>query len=94
VQVSRVDLDGRRIDFRLVRDGDDIALRAMKDKGASHDVAPRVPRDEQMTDKSSRRSKSRKGAESAPRGRNPAGSAGKSPTRNGATGKRSRSSRR
>ncbi|MCJ0763003.1 ribonuclease R [Variovorax terrae] len=36
VQVSRVDLDGRKIDFRLVRDGDDLALRAaMKDKGAS-----------------------------------------------------------
>jgi ribonuclease R len=26
VQVSRVDLDGRRIDFRLVRDGEDDAL--------------------------------------------------------------------
>ncbi|MCP5280364.1 MAG: ribonuclease R [Rhodoferax sp.] len=95
VQVSRVDLDGRRIDFRLVRDGDELALRAMKDKGASHEASPRVPRDEQLADnKSSRRSKSRKGAESAPRGRNPAGSAGKAPTRNGATGKRGRSSRR
>ena len=35
VQVSRVDLDGRRIDFRLVRDADDLLVRAMKDKGAS-----------------------------------------------------------
>ncbi len=33
VQVSRVDLDGRKIDFRLVRDGDELAVRAMKDKG-------------------------------------------------------------
>ena len=33
VQVSRVDLDGRRIDFRLVRDGEDLVNRAMKDKG-------------------------------------------------------------
>ncbi|MBC5766678.1 ribonuclease R [Ramlibacter albus] len=34
VQVSRVDLDGRRIDFRLVREGADPLLeRAMKDKG-------------------------------------------------------------
>ena len=33
VQVSRVDLDGRRIDFRLVRDADDLLVRAMKDKG-------------------------------------------------------------
>ena len=34
VQVSRVDLDGRRIDFRLVNDGEDPLLRAaMRDKG-------------------------------------------------------------
>ena len=33
VQVSRVDLDGRRIDFRLVQDGVALVARAMKDKG-------------------------------------------------------------
>ncbi|MEJ7929620.1 ribonuclease R [Ramlibacter sp. AN1015] len=33
VQVSRVDLDGRKIDFRLVHEGEDLASRAMKDKG-------------------------------------------------------------
>jgi ribonuclease R len=33
VQVSRVDLDGRRIDFRLVPNADDLTSRAMKDKG-------------------------------------------------------------
>ncbi len=32
VQVSRVDLDGRRIDFRLVSGNDDAVLRAMRDK--------------------------------------------------------------
>jgi len=32
VQVSRVDLDGRRIDFRLVSEDDDLLLRAMRDK--------------------------------------------------------------
>ena len=32
VQVSRVDLDGRRIDFRLVTGEDDLVLRAMRDK--------------------------------------------------------------
>ena len=38
VQVSRVDLDGRRIDFRLVTGEDDLLLRAMRDKaGASGD---------------------------------------------------------
>jgi ribonuclease R len=34
VQVSRVDLDGRRIDFRLVREGEELTNRAMKDKAA------------------------------------------------------------
>ena len=33
VQVSRVDLDGRRIDFRLVHEGDEFMARAMKEKG-------------------------------------------------------------
>jgi ribonuclease R len=32
VQVSRVDLDGRRIDFRLVKDADDLVQRALRDK--------------------------------------------------------------
>jgi ribonuclease R len=32
VQVSRVDLDGRRIDFRLVSGEDDVVLKAMRDK--------------------------------------------------------------
>ena len=35
VQVSRVDLDGRKIDFRLVREGEELGVRAMKDKGVS-----------------------------------------------------------
>ncbi|HEY0200337.1 MAG TPA: S1 RNA-binding domain-containing protein, partial [Burkholderiaceae bacterium] len=33
VQVSRVDLDGRKIDFRLIHDNEDIVPRALKDKG-------------------------------------------------------------
>ncbi len=32
VQVSRVDLDGRKIDFRLVHEGDELMVRAMRDK--------------------------------------------------------------
>jgi ribonuclease R len=35
VQVSRVDLDGRRIDFRLVRPDDDLLMRAMRDKNGA-----------------------------------------------------------
>lgn len=43
IQVSRVDLDGRKIDFRLVHEGEDKATivgRAMKDKagGAAADL--------------------------------------------------------
>jgi len=40
VQVSRVDLDGRKIDFRLVHEGEDKAAllgRAMKDKSGDHE---------------------------------------------------------
>jgi len=39
VQVSRVDLDGRKIDFRLVHEGEDLQTatsRAMKDKTGGH----------------------------------------------------------
>ena len=42
VQVSRVDLDGRKIDFRLVKPGDDLLPRAMRDKaGQSPDAGSR-----------------------------------------------------
>ena len=33
VQVSRVDLDGRKIDFRLVREGEDLPVRPVREKG-------------------------------------------------------------
>ncbi|MCH8855107.1 MAG: ribonuclease R [Proteobacteria bacterium] len=39
VQVSRVDLDGRKIDFRLVREGEELLGRALKDKGLGADSA-------------------------------------------------------
>jgi ribonuclease R len=37
VQVSRVDLDGRRIDFRLITNDEDLTLRAMRDKTGHQD---------------------------------------------------------
>jgi ribonuclease R len=43
VQVSRVDLDGRKIDFRLVREGEELLNRAMKDKGAAPAGVAGVP---------------------------------------------------
>jgi ribonuclease R len=42
VQVSRVDLDGRKIDFRLVHDDADIGSRTMMDKGTVRDTRSRV----------------------------------------------------
>lgn len=35
VQVSRVDLDGRKIDFRLVREGEELTAKALRDKGVA-----------------------------------------------------------
>ncbi|QHI96987.1 ribonuclease R [Xylophilus rhododendri] len=52
VQVSRVDLDGRKIDFRLVREGEELPVRPTREKAgrvpsaaaASGDADVRVPR--------------------------------------------------
>lgn len=45
VQVSRVDLDGRRIDFRLVSGDEELVLRAMRDKtNGSADAQEGEPR--------------------------------------------------
>ncbi len=93
VQVSRVDLDGRRIDFRLVREGEDLTARALKDKGLGHDTHPRAAREETGIDSAPRR-KTRKGAEPAASGRKSAGPSGKASARIGAAGKRGRSPRR
>src|SRR4030095_3752402 len=43
VQVSRVDLDGRKIDFRLGGEGDELVARAMKDKGGASGRTEGVP---------------------------------------------------
>jgi len=61
VQVSRVDLDGRRIDFRLVREGEDLLLRAAKDKGAAREPSARLLRDDSVME-SALPAASRKGA--------------------------------
>ncbi len=43
VQVSRVDLDGRKIDFRLVHEGEELVTRALKEKGVQANGAAGVP---------------------------------------------------
>jgi ribonuclease R len=42
IQVSRVDLDGRKIDFRLVHEGDGLVSRAIPDKVSGRDSKLRV----------------------------------------------------
>jgi len=46
IQVSRVDLDGRKIDFRLVQNGDALTARAMADKGMPREPKLRNPQGE------------------------------------------------
>ncbi len=93
VQVSRVDLDGRRIDFRLVREGEALTTRALKDKGLAHDSHARAGRDELGAD-GPPAGRVRKGGNGAARSRKPAGSASKPASRGGISGKHSRSPRR
>jgi ribonuclease R len=55
VQVSRVDLDGRKIDFRLIREGEELLSRAMKDKGVQREGSGGGSLDEQDTKPSDKR---------------------------------------
>jgi ribonuclease R len=41
IQVSRVDLDGRKIDFRLVNPAEEFSARLMRDKGPGKQGGPR-----------------------------------------------------
>jgi ribonuclease R len=63
VQVSRVDLDGRRIDFRLVSGNDDLVLRAMRDKTG----VPAAPENHSPSTRGGKARRNR--AEGAPQGR-------------------------
>ena len=78
VQVSRVDLDGRRIDFRLVSGEDDLVLRAMRDKtGGVADV------EEGATTRSAHAKQAKKPGKAQPSSSSPGKStAGRSSSRN------------
>lgn len=65
VQVSRVDLDGRKIDFRLIREGEELLNRAMKDKGVQRE-GPNRSKSEAAPSKRSGRKESQS-REHAPR---------------------------
>jgi ribonuclease R len=57
VQVSRVDLDGRRIDFRLVHEGEGLLTRGMKDKGGREPGGHVDPDDEPGSTSAGRRAR-------------------------------------
>jgi ribonuclease R len=63
VQVSRVDLDGRKIDFRLVRPGEELMARAMRDKSS---VSP-----DEAARRSARKSRGHSGSEPGEKDRSP-----------------------
>jgi ribonuclease R len=108
VQVSRVDLDGRRIDFRLVTGEDELLLRAMRDKtgaavpggegGDSNARTGKGRRNRQGDDDRGNQDRSAKGGASAPKDLKASGqraavkSAGRGSAR--APGGKSRKSRR
>jgi ribonuclease R len=85
VQVSRVDLDGRRIDFRLVHEGDGLNAKSMKDKPVSREVGLLGSTDSKDSDKPARRRASRI-AEPLPHGGKPVGRAKKTTSSKGAVG--------
>jgi ribonuclease R len=85
VQVSRVDLDGRRIDFRLVHEGDGLNAKSMKDKPVSREVGLLGSTDSKDSDKPARRRASRI-AEPLPHGGTPVGRAKKTTSSKGAVG--------
>jgi len=64
VQVSRVDLDGRKIDFRMVREGEDDAapLRARRDKSAAAASELAAVKDTDRAAKAATKKKGRAGA--------------------------------
>ncbi len=72
VQVSRVDLDGRKIDFRLVREGEELLQRAMRDKGAGREPAHRDDMDSLPPKSAMKPRTPKKAAASAPSVRVPA----------------------
>lgn len=66
VQVSRVDLDGRRIDFRLVTEGDGLPMRPVKDRESSREGSERHAGNEEANGSSTGR-RHRNTSETLPR---------------------------
>jgi ribonuclease R len=79
IQVSRVDLDGRKIDFRLVNENDGLTSRVNSDKAGGRDTKPRAPFLERFEAEAGGRTAAFK-AEPRKRGADKSGRAAKSAT--------------
>ncbi len=94
VQVSRVDLDGRRIDFRLVREGDELLARSTRDKVPGRDAPVRsAGRDDGALEVTGARGV-RQRADTGARSRKSSGGAGKGAAGKSPASKRSYKTRR
>jgi ribonuclease R len=65
IQVSRVDLDARKIDFRLVREGEELINRAFKDKGSAmprQDTRPDVRQEGRQEGRQDRKPRAQRAA--------------------------------
>jgi len=97
VQVSRVDLDGRKIDFRLIREGEELMARAMKDKGAPRESREGSGRSHGHGDgfasKSTGKHAGRKESSSSSQERKPVAQPAKSASRKATAQKKSRNRR-
>jgi ribonuclease R len=83
VQVSRVDLDGRRIDFRLLPEGDVLPARNVKDRPAPRDELAVAARDDGLAAKPAKRVRTARVETVSGRskaGSKPSKSAGSAPT--------------
>jgi ribonuclease R len=81
VQVSRVDLDGRRIDFRLVTGEDELVLRALRDKGGGEASAGGPTRKAGKPGKAARAASAAPSAPATPPQARPGRAASKKPAR-------------
>ena len=95
VQVSRVDLDGRKIDFRLIREGEELVNRAMKDKGVQREGGNRSGNEAPAPKRSGRKAGvgAPRDRDHAERGPIQANAAAKAPAKNGAAKKKTRTRR-
>ena len=82
VQVSRVDLDGRKIDFRLVHEGEELPARGGKDKGGSR--ATELPAQERDSQRQAAGKGSGKRSESRTGSRGAASASGDAPAKSAA----------